>query len=186
MKNFGELIKKRTEYSPLVGMFQTEVGPLNRVLHIWEYEDVAHRETVRSRVVSEGIWPPNNSDFIVNMQSDIYKPAPFMPQQARERRIGPIFELRVYRYPNGAIPKVIDAWGSRIEARMSLCPSVGIWHSDIGPLNMWAHMWAYESWEHRAESRSKFSEIGWPPKSGVAPIAQENMLLTAPDFSPVK
>ena len=34
------LIEKRVEYSSLIGFFSTEVGPLNRVVHIWQYEDL--------------------------------------------------------------------------------------------------------------------------------------------------
>ena len=47
----GAMIEKRLEYSPLVGYFHTEIGPLNRVLHIWEYEDLNHRSKIRSQVV---------------------------------------------------------------------------------------------------------------------------------------
>ena len=186
IERFGSKIEKRTEYSPLVGLFYTEIGQLNRVLHIWQYEDLNERDAIRSKVVEDGVWPPANSDLITNMQSDIYIPAPFMPEVDIKRKIGPIFELRVYRYPGGTIPRVMDAWAELIEARMSLCPAVGVWYSELGHLNMWAHMWAYESFEHRTEARAKFPDIGWPPKAGIDPITQENMILLAAGCSPVQ
>ena len=116
----------------------------------------------------------------------IWLPAPFLPKLEINRKIGPLFELRSYTYAVGAIPKVIEAWRSNIEARMELSPPVGIWYTEIGGLNRWMHMWAYENYEHRAEARSKFASIGWPPKSEVSPITMENMLLHAADFSPVR
>jgi hypothetical protein len=178
------MMEKRLEYSPLVGYFHTEVGPLNRVLHIWEYEDLNERADVRSKVIADGIWPPPNKGIVENQQVDIFMPAPFMPSFDRERVIGPLFELRLYRYPVGAIPKVYEAWAPKIEARMKLAQPVGIWSSDIGGVNQLAHMWAYESFEHRMEARKQFGSIGWPPDSGVSPITMQNMIMFAADFSP--
>lgn len=185
-ENTGPKIPERLEYSPLVGYFHAEVGPLNRVLHIWEYEDLNGRTEVRNKVIEKGIWPPPNKGIVENQQVDIFHPAPFMTDQPRERNIGPLFELRLYRYPVGAIPKVVEAWAEKIEARMSLCPSVGVWYSDIGGVNQWAHMWAYENWEHRVESRKQFASIGWPPSSGVSPVTMQNMLMFAAPFSPIQ
>jgi hypothetical protein len=185
-ENTAPMLEKRLEYSPLVGYFHTEVGPLNRVLHIWEYNDLNERSDIRSKAVSDGIWPPKNTGIIEKQQVDIFTPAPFMPAFGRNRKIGPLFELRMYRYPVGAIPKVYEAWAPLIEARMKLAEPVGIWSSDIGGANQLAHMWAYESFEHRTEARAKFSSIGWPPNSGVSPITMENMLMLAADFSPIQ
>ncbi|MBT4125341.1 MAG: NIPSNAP family protein [Chloroflexi bacterium] len=185
-ENTAPMMEKRLEYSPLVGYFHTEVGPLNRVLHIWEYDDLNQRADVRSKVISDGIWPPPNKGIVENQQVDIFMPAPFMPSFDRERTIGPLFELRMYRYPVGAIPKVYEAWAPKIEARMELAQPVGIWSSDIGGANQLAHMWAYESFEHRTEARAKFASIGWPPNAGVAPLTMQNMLMLAADFSPIQ
>ena len=94
--------------------------------------------------------------------------------------------MRSYTYPPNAIPKVIDAWAPKIDARMGLSEPVGIWYSDIGGLNKWMHMWSYESYEARTESRKKFPDIGWPPSAGVSPLTMENMLMHAAEFSPVQ
>ena len=81
------MMRKRLEYSPLVGHFHTEIGPLNRVLHIWEYEDLNTRSDVRSKVIADGIWPPPNASIVENQQVDIFLPAPFMPTFDRNRKI---------------------------------------------------------------------------------------------------
>jgi len=143
LKRTGEKVGKRVEYSPLVGFFYSEIGELNRVLHIWQYDDMNQRTEIRKKVVEDGVYPPNTSEFIEKQKSEIFIPAPFMPDLDITRKIGPLFELRVYRYPAGAIPKVIDAWATKIDARMGLSKPVGVWYSDIGTINQWAHMWAY-------------------------------------------
>ena len=184
--NTAPMMEKRLEYSPLVGYFHTEIGPLNRVLHIWEYEDLNERSAIRSQVIKDGIWPPPNKGIVENQQVDIFYQAPFLPKFERNRTIGPLFELRMYRYPVGAVAKVLDAWAPKIEARMNLAQPVGIWHSEIGGANQLAHMWAYESFEHRTEARKQFASIGWPPDSGVSPVAMQNMLMLAAEFSPIQ
>ena len=184
--NTAPMMQKRLEYSPLVGYFHTEIGPLNRVLHIWEYEDLNERSAIRSQVIDDGIWPPPNKGIVENQQVDIFYQAPFLPKFERNRTIGPLFELRMYRYPVGAVGKVLDAWAPKIEARMNLAQPVGIWYSEIGGANQLAHMWAYESFEHRTEARKQFASIGWPPDSGVSPVAMQNMLMLAADFSPIQ
>ena len=186
LKRTAEKVGKRVEYSPLVGFFYSEIGELNQVLHIWQYDDMNQRAEIRKKVVEDGVYPPNTSEFIEKQKSEIFIPAPFMPDLDITRNIGPLFELRVYRYPAGAIPKVIDAWATKIDARMGLSKPVGVWYSDIGTINQWAHMWAYESWEHRVEGRKQFASIGWPPASGVSPISMRNTLMYAADFSPVQ
>ena len=46
---FAEGLKERTKVSPLGAFFHTEVGPLNRIIHCWPYDDLAHRTKVRSQ-----------------------------------------------------------------------------------------------------------------------------------------
>lgn len=186
LKKTGEKVGKRVEYSPLVGFFYSEIGELNQALHIWQYDDMNQRADIRAKVVEDGVYPPDTREFLEGQKTEFFIPAPFLPELPTKRNIGPLFELRVYKYPPGGIPKVIDAWSTKIEARMELSKPVGVWYSDVGNLNQWAHMWAYESWEHRTEARKEFASVGWPPASGVSPITMRNTLMYAAEFSPVQ
>ena len=185
-KRFGEKLPGRLEFSPLGGLWHTEAGPLNQVLHIWPYDDMNHRTETRANATGAGAWPPDTSEFVVNMQSDFYLPAPFM-QPLGERKIGPVYEIRIYTYKPGDIPQVIEAWGNAIEEREKYSPLVGAFYSDVGALNKWAHMWAYESFEHRMQVREETRAKGvWPPSSPVAPVHQENKLLLPAECSPMQ
>src|SRR5918999_644428 len=91
---FGEKLPGRVKYSALGGLWHTEAGPLNQVLHVWPYEDLAQRNEIRAKTMAEGAWPPNfREPVILNMNSEILLPAPFM-KPLGERKVGPIFELR--------------------------------------------------------------------------------------------
>src|SRR3954463_12203548 len=65
-KRFGEGLANRTKVSPLGAFFHTEVGPLNRIIHVWPYEDFAHRTQVRSQKIDG--WPPNIREFVEDQQ----------------------------------------------------------------------------------------------------------------------
>jgi len=184
---FGEKLPERVKYSPLGGLWHTEFGPLNQVLHIWPYEDAAQRAEIRAKTVTEGAWPPKPREpLIVNMNSQILLPAPFM-QPLKPCKVGPLFELRIYQLEPGAVVKVMEAWGKAIKERQKYSPLVGAWYSEHGDLNRWYHMWAYESLEQRMAVRAETREKGiWPPQSGVTPIRQENKLLLAAACSPIQ
>ena len=185
-ENTKSKLQKRLEYSDLGGFWYTDMGPLNQVVHIWPYRDANHRSDVRSKAISDGIWPPDNDDLILNMQSDIMVPAVFMkPLEARN--IGPIYEMRIYTYRPGDIDAVLEAWARAIEEREKYSPLVGCWSSDVGALNRFVHMWAYTSFEERTRVRTETRAAGvWPPQSGVVPLAQENKILLPSDFSPLQ
>ncbi|MFH1559836.1 MAG: NIPSNAP family protein [Chloroflexota bacterium] len=185
-KRFAESLPGRLSHSRLAGFWHSEIGPLNQVVHIWPYDDLNQREEVRKQAAS-GTWPPDTSEFTLNMQSEIYLPAAFMTPMG-ERDIGPMYEMRTYTYPSGgAIQRVLEAWGEAIVEREKLSPLAGCWHSAIGGLNRFVHLWAYRSFEERGRVREETREKGiWPPRPGVTPIRMENKILFPASFSPMQ
>jgi hypothetical protein len=185
-KRFGEGLANRTKVSPLGAFFHTEVGPLNRIIHVWPYEDFAQRAQVRSQKI-EG-WPPNIREFVEEQQSEIFVPAPFSPK-LEPRQLGGLYEIRMYTLAPGAIPGQIDRWSTQIGERTKLSPLAFAGHSELGGLNRWCHIWAYKDANHRAETRAKAVREGiWPPKGGQPgqTLIQENMLVVPAEFSPLR
>jgi hypothetical protein len=185
-KRFAERLPGRLSYSPLAGFWHSEIGPLNQVVHIWPYDDLNQREEIRRQAASSGNWPPDIAEFVLNMQSEIYLAAAFMTPMG-ERDIGPMYEMRTYTYPPRTIPRVMEAWGEAIAERVKLSPLAGCWHSDIGGLNRFVHLWAYKSFEERGRVRAETQKRGiWPPRSGVSPMRMENKILLPASFSPMQ
>lgn len=182
----AEVLPKRLEISPLGGFWHTEAGPLNQIVHIWPYENMAHRTASRALMESRKVWGSLGAEYLVNMQSDIYLPAPFT-RPIGEAEIGPIYEMRTYSYRPGDIATVIDAWGDAIEEREKYSPLVGAYYSDGGSMNRWTHIWAYESFEQRLRVREETRAKGiWPPICSAVPIYQENKILMPAEFSPLR
>jgi hypothetical protein len=118
-KRFAEGLKERVKVSPLGAFFHTEVGPLNRIIHCWPYEDLAHRSKVRAEKIPG--WPPKTSEFIEEMESKIIIAAPFSPKM-EPRRLGGLYEIRTYTMQPGVAPTVIEKWAERIEGRLKFSP----------------------------------------------------------------
>ena len=184
-ERFGEKLPARQELSKLGAHWYTEVGPLNQMVAVWPYESLEQRAEIR-RAAEAGpnpIWPPDTSDLIVSMVSEIFLPAPFM-EPLGDRDIGPIYEMRIYTYPPEGMPQVLEAWSAAIPDRLEFSPLAGCWYSEYGGTNNFIHVWAYTSFEERARVRAETREKGvsGPPKGSVRPITQESKLLLLSTF----
>ena len=188
MKRFGEAIDDRAKISPLVGFFYTDIGPLNQIIHIWSYEDLADRDRVRVEAAKLPNWPPKISEFAEDMNSEIFIPWSFMPPMT-PGKYGPIYEYRSYIIKAGEMAAQADNWGKALPARAEFSPAVAAMHTELGTLNRFVHIWAYESLDQRAEVRAKAVELGvWPPKGGKpgSLISQENKIMLPAPFSPMQ
>ena len=66
----------------LIGYFHTEIGELNRVVHLWGYDSLAEREKRRKALFEDKDWLEylaQSPDMVVAMESRILVPAPFSP-----------------------------------------------------------------------------------------------------------
>ncbi|XP_023230946.1 protein NipSnap homolog 3B-like [Centruroides sculpturatus] len=51
-----ELMHLRTSHSKLAGFWTSELGGMNEVVHIWEYDNYAHRTKVRKALAEDEKW----------------------------------------------------------------------------------------------------------------------------------
>lgn len=66
----------------LIGYFVTEMGPLNHVVHLWGYADLADRTVRRKALADDPRWQaftPKLSENIDTMENRILLPADFSP-----------------------------------------------------------------------------------------------------------
>lgn len=64
----------------LVGYYWTEIGPLNVVVHLWAYEDMADRTKRRAQLAADPGWKaylPKVSHLVEQQENRILNPAPF-------------------------------------------------------------------------------------------------------------
>jgi hypothetical protein len=59
-ERFGQALPARAKLSPLAAFWHTEVGPLNRVIHVWAYDSFEERTRIRAESQKLEGWPPNH------------------------------------------------------------------------------------------------------------------------------
>jgi hypothetical protein len=79
IKRWSEAIPHREEYSPLAAAMSTELGNLNKWLHIWPYKDLEHRNQVREEAGKNPHWPAPTREFLVKQENKIVVPSSFSP-----------------------------------------------------------------------------------------------------------
>jgi hypothetical protein len=187
LKRYNEALPARVKLSPLAGFWHTDVGALNRIIHVWPYADLAERTHIRAEAAKIPGWPPKLAELIEHMETKILIPAPFSPP-LEPKQLGGVYEFRSYIYKPGSIPQVIERWGAAIGERTKLSPLVGAWYTELGPLNQWVHVWAYKDAGERQRLREEAVKRGiWPPQGGGdLLVSQENLLAIPASFSPLR
>src|SRR6202166_481542 len=64
------------------GFFVTQIRPMSRLLHLWQYENLADRERRRDAMEADSGWLAYRrvaleEDTLVDMENQILKPVPF-------------------------------------------------------------------------------------------------------------
>ena len=160
-ERYEKRLPARLKHSKLGGFWHTEFGPLNQVVHVYPYDDLQHRTRVRSAMANdrERNAIPGGGEFIVAQEAEIVNPAPFMRELgSRNYGTGNVYEMRIYTYAPGDIPKVLDAWGKAIEAREKFSPLAACWTSELGGLNKFTHVWVLQG-----PQRARPGSRGIPP-----------------------
>ncbi len=65
----------------MVGWYQSmDIGPLNQVVHMWAYEDLADRAARRAKLNADPDWQvylQEATPFLMSMENKILNPTPF-------------------------------------------------------------------------------------------------------------
>ena len=166
-KRFAEALPHREKYSPLGAFWHTDIGPLNRIIHVWPYDDLRQRTELRGQAMGDPNWPPKIGEMIEDMESEIFIPAPFM-QPLGQRSLGGVYEMRT------------------VPARTELSPLAECWYTEIGGLNKFVHIWPYADLEERARIRAESLTLpNWPPGTREFLVSQDSTILIPAAFSPM-
>ncbi len=82
-ERWGKALPARAELSPAIAAMHTELGTLNKFVHIWTYESLDQRTEVRAKAIELGVWPPPGAPpgGLISQENKIMLPAPFSPMQ---------------------------------------------------------------------------------------------------------
>lgn len=80
--HFKAIMPVREKYSKNVGLWQTEAGQLNEVVHLWAYRNLNDRASVRGQVLQDPQWQAflaKSAPLLLEMRSVVLNPAPSSP-----------------------------------------------------------------------------------------------------------
>lgn len=81
---FKGIMPVREKYSKNVGLWQTEMGQLNEVVHLWAYRDLNDWVAVRAKAVQDPEWQVflgKSAPLLAEMQSVVLNPTAFSPMK---------------------------------------------------------------------------------------------------------
>ena len=191
LERFGAGYDTRKDIHPLAAFWYTEIGPLNQIIQVWPWQDMAHREAVRAEVNQLSTWPPGLGDAVVEQNVELFNALPFADKMQPGSQ-GPLYEMRTDRYKPGKVRGLRGEWEKLLSGAGEDLPIVGIMHTDMGALNKVIHIWAFASLVERSdilaapEAARIWSTEAIQDAGGAAPDMQFATIMRASSFSPMQ
>ena len=80
LRRWEKALPWREQFSPCAAAMHSELGGLNRWMHIWPYRDLNHREEVRKASAGTPNWP-SGAPGRIRQENKIMIPAAFSPMR---------------------------------------------------------------------------------------------------------
>ena len=182
---------RKDNYGKLEGYWQTEIGQLNQVMHLWSYQDLNQRAQLRAELGKNPRW---GAEYIPLIRPNLLRQeirllnavrAPKAPERTPN-----VYEFRNYRAKPGAAPQWLQAFTKALEVREKYSKIVALFATEAPQVNEVCHIWAYPDLNTRAEVRAASSrDPGWQEflKAGAGLLEEmhSTVMLPAP-HSPLK
>ncbi len=178
-------------YGINLGYWTSEFGSLNQIWHLWQYDSMEERASLRDALAKNERWTKEYVPVIrpliqrqdirfLNLVNGVNPPA----------QEGGFYELRMYRFN----PGTAGAWAQRyrdiMPVREKYSRNIGLWTGEAPQPNEVLHMWNYQSLGERAKARGDlFKDPDWlafVAKGAGAIVEMNNVLLLPTDYSPTK
>lgn len=147
---------RKNDAGVLQGWFHSDLGELNKLVHIWEWKDLEERQRQRKVLRARPGWVdtynPQVDKLVYRREVEIVNPVwPIKPPAGKEN----VYELRTYRTHPGKMLPWVDLFRTIMPVREKYSKNVGFWYSEIGEQNQVMHLWAYRDLKERAEIRAR-------------------------------
>ncbi len=178
-------------YGKLEGYWQTEIGPLNQVMHLWSYEDLNQRARLRAELSKNPRW---GAEYIPLIRPNLVRQeirllngvrAPTAPERTPN-----IYEFRNYLAKPGAAQQWLELFTKALVVRETYSKIVGLWATEAPQVNEVCHIWAYPDLNARAAVRAAVAkDAAWQEflkgATGLIEEMHSTVMLPAP-HSPLK
>ncbi|MEN5299406.1 NIPSNAP family protein [Brucella sp. TWI559] len=148
----------------LLGIFNADIGALNRVFVFRGFDTVVDFDAERERTL-RAANPFGAAEWLTGLELEGYAPFPFLPP-VQIGSFGPAYEFRTYVLKTGGLEPTIRAWEAAAPARTALSKLTVCMYGIDGKPRM-THIWPFASVNDRGQIRADSVAQGvWPPKGG--------------------
>ncbi len=178
-------------YGKRLGTWTSEIGVLNQVWHLWEYESYEERTRLRGELSKNRDW---TEGFVAKIRpllarQEIRFMNAFLPFKAPETS-GNIYELRLYRANTGAVKQWSELFKAIMPVREKYSANVCAWTVESPDPNAVVHIWAYPDLNARRDAReAAMRDPEWQTflGQGTALLAEmQSVILLPTAVSPLK
>lgn len=179
------------DYGVLEGYWYTDIGPLNQVMHLWRYEDMAQRDQMRAELGALEGWV---KEYIPLIRPLIVKQELRFMQAHREltppAEGGNFYEFRNYRVSPGKAGEFMEKFVAVMPAREKYSKNICAWVTQSPDPNEVCHLWAYKDSTERKQARDGvMGETAWQEYGASVQSILEEMhstLMWPSSFSPLQ
>jgi len=147
LRGTEERFHLRTKHSAVLGYWTAELGGLNQVVHVWEYDSLAHRAAVRAKMAEDPEWAaqyvaPILNPAIVAQENLLMRPID--GTTVTKPTTKGVSELQRYTLsgPERRWRPALQTFAARAAAAAGPGSSlIGCFHSLVGPLNTSVLLW---------------------------------------------
>ncbi|XP_053321853.1 protein NipSnap homolog 3A-like [Spea bombifrons] len=193
MKLTNEKIHNRIKHSELIGYFTMELGGLNKVFHIWKYDNFTQRTTVRANLSQDADFMNYIAKAFPMLDKQDNEIAYLVPWCKLQKPEKPgVYELVTFQFMPGGPAVWGDAFRAAISSHVNTgyTKLVGVFNTEYGLLNQVHVLW----WNENADSRAAGRHLAHEDARVVAAVresvrflvSQKNVLLLPTAFSPLK
>ncbi|XP_060080675.1 protein NipSnap homolog 3A-like [Ylistrum balloti] len=151
MKPFIELSKEwihlRTAHSPLIGYWVSEIGGINDVVHIWEYDNLTQRAAVRQALAGDSHWINSYFSKILPMMS---RQENMLLQTVGDSSLVQPDLKGVYE-----LDTIKQGAGLKFSSDKGNAKLLGTFQSVLGPTNTGYQLWFHNSLQQAVENQIK-------------------------------
>lgn len=179
------------DYGKLEGYWYTDIGPLNQVMHLWSYTDMAERDQLRQDLGANQGWVneyiPLIRLLIVKQELRFMKAYRDMTAPAEG---GNFYEFRNYKVKPGMANEWIEKFVAVMPTREKYSLNNCAWVTQSPDPNEVCHLWSYKDTNERKRVRDEvMGEPAWQEYGAYASNVIEQMhstLLWPASFSPLQ
>lgn len=168
-----------------LGCWETEHGPVGRLVVLRRFEDDAElrAERERAHLSRDPFGAAGGHLTDLNMAS--FVPFPFSPP-IQTGRHGAVYEIRDYHLRPGGLPPTLAGWEQALPGRIEIDPITVVMYAVDGPARI-VHIWPFDGLDARVAVRKDLFERGlWPPPGGPQQILEATSIMAWPTaFSPL-